>query len=352
MIRITGLPAGVAADVRITGPGNNPIPVTGTVTLPNLPPGLYAVAANAIAVGTTTYNPSVQNPSVTVTAGSAAQVNVVYTAVVPATGTLNVVVNGLPGGVAADAHVNGPGAANLTLQGSTVLSNLAVGPYTVTANPVTTGNATFNPTPTAAGVTVSGNTTSTVTIAYAQALPTYTLLLEASPGGTGIGTVTSQPGVTPAIDCTYNGATTNGACGPFNYPWGTRITLTATAFPGSQFIAWGGLTCQGSGPCVLVMNQSANVSAGFVLGATPTGTLQLAINGLPAGVNADVRISGPNGTSLGLQRGQEVRLQPGTYTVTANPVISGGTTYRPTVSSPTVEIRAGAFSAATVNYAP
>lgn len=66
-------------------------------------------------------------------------------------------------------------------------------------------------------------------------------LLTVVKAGDGRGSVTSEP---PLIDC---GLTCTAA---LNY--GTQVTLTATAAPGSSFTGWTG-GCTGSGPCSLTM---------------------------------------------------------------------------------------------------
>lgn len=73
--------------------------------------------------------------------------------------------------------------------------------------------------------------------------------------GNGSGTVTSD---VPGIDC---GATCNTS-----YPYGTKVTLTATAAAGSIFTGWGGGACNGGTATVTAYTVC---TAGFVL--APTG---------------------------------------------------------------------------------
>jgi hypothetical protein len=82
-----------------------------------------------------------------------------------ATGTLQVNVTGLPGGVNAAVQVTGPGM-NQTLTGTNTLSNLVPGSYTVTASSVTSG-ATYSATVTGSPAAVSAGATATTTVAYA-----------------------------------------------------------------------------------------------------------------------------------------------------------------------------------------
>jgi hypothetical protein len=52
--------------------------------------------------------------------------------------------------------------------------------------------------------------------------------------------------------------------GPASDYWKTRVTLTATPAPGSEFVGWSGEGCSGLGPCKLAIEDpSAEVDAEF-----------------------------------------------------------------------------------------
>jgi hypothetical protein len=59
--------------------------------------------------------------------------------------------------------------------------------------------------------------------------------------GYGSGRVQSNP---PGLDC----STDSGTCSA-GFAWGTSLTLSATAAPGSTFSGWGDYSCLGTGPC-------------------------------------------------------------------------------------------------------
>ena len=81
---------------------------------------------------------------------------------------------------------------------------------------------------------------------------TTTGTLQAAKSGTGLGTVTSVPkGISCGTDCT----------GSYNF--GTVITLTATAKPGSVFTGWSGGWCVGTGKCTVALEDSITVTATF-----------------------------------------------------------------------------------------
>lgn len=54
------------------------------------------------------------------------------------------------------------------------------------------------------------------------------------------------------------------------YPYGTEVTFTAKADPGSAFAGWGG-DCSGTGRCVLIMDSDKRISAEFVYRGSPGG---------------------------------------------------------------------------------
>src|SRR5206468_3453628 len=101
-------------------------------------------------------------------------------------------------------------------------------------------------------------------------------------GGTGSGTVTSNPS---GISCSA------GTCtGTFTA--GTNVVLTATPAGGSAFAGWGG-ACSGSSACSVPLNSDLTVNATFnttaggthvvtvVIGGTGSGT----ITSKPSGIN-------------------------------------------------------------------
>ena len=86
--------------------------------------------------------------------------------------------------------------------------------------------------------------------------------------------------------------------------------------------------------------------------AATTGSLQVSVNALPAGVNAAVRVTGPNNFAQDLSAAQTLsNLAPGSYSVAASSVTSGTTTYTPTPATQSVAVTAGASATATVSYA-
>jgi hypothetical protein len=80
--------------------------------------------------------------------------------------------------------------------------------------------------------------------------------------GSGSGRVTTQAGLTPALDCTItNGVAATTGCSA-TYPANTTLTLTATSAGGSGFTGWSA-PCAGTAPCRYDVVQSRTISAAF-----------------------------------------------------------------------------------------
>jgi len=82
------------------------------------------------------------------------------------------------------------------------------------------------------------------------------------------------------------------------------------------------------------------------------GTIQAIILGLPDGVGASVTVSG-SGFSKTLTASETLfGLKPGTYTVSAQNVSSGGLTYSATLSAASLEVKSGQTAELDVAYVP
>jgi uncharacterized repeat protein (TIGR02543 family) len=109
------------------------------------------------------------------------------------------------------------------------------------------------------------STTCDVTMDAAKTVTaTFTLIsrtLTVTKAGTGSGTVTSSPaGISCGADCTEE------------YPHGTMVTLTATAFAGSVFTGWKGACSDTASTCQVTMDADKTVGATFQLLRTLTVT--------------------------------------------------------------------------------
>ncbi len=102
--------------------------------------------------------------------------------------------------------------------------------------------------------------------------------LSVTKGGSGAGTVTSNPA---GIDC--------GATCSASFTDGTQVTLTATAATGSVFSGWSGGGCSGTSTCHVTVNADTTVTANFTathtLTVQRTGTGSGSVTSSPAGID-------------------------------------------------------------------
>ena len=83
-----------------------------------------------------------------------------------------------------------------------------------------------------------------------------------------------------------------------------------------------------------------------------TGSLAVMVQRLPIGTPAAISVSSPQGFQRSLTQAATISdLIPGSYTIAASSVSSGGVAYTPQPTSQVVAIAAGAAAAATVTYA-
>lgn len=164
-LNITGLPGSIPANVTVTGPGGFSQSATGSALLTGLVAGTYTVSASTVNSGMAFYAPNPASRTVAVqpsTVAFSASVNYVS-----ANGSLNVTINGLPGGTPASVTLTGPNSFSQILTASTLLSGLPAGTYSSTAAAVTSGSNTYAVTPATQLVNVGGGATSNLIVTYA-----------------------------------------------------------------------------------------------------------------------------------------------------------------------------------------
>jgi List-Bact-rpt repeat protein len=119
------------------------------------------------------------------------------------------------------------------------------------------------------------------------------LAVTVSVGGTGQGTVTSNPtGISCGTDCVET------------YSSGTVVTVSATAVSGSTFGGWSGGGCTGTAPCTFTGNAPVTVGATFTAASPPTAQTQSVVSLTLINADTDAPIPGydplPNGATLNL----------------------------------------------------
>jgi galactose oxidase len=94
----------------------------------------------------------------------------------------------------------------------------------------------------------------------------FTIRISAG-SGTGTGTVKSQAGLTPAINCVITDGVPAATGCSARYPAYTSLILTATPLPGDQFVGWGA-PCSGTGSCAPTVITNRNIPANFAAAGT------------------------------------------------------------------------------------
>ncbi|MGE0552282.1 MAG: CARDB domain-containing protein [Gemmatimonadales bacterium] len=333
---LVGLPAGVSANVTVTGPGGSQ-PVTASATLTGLAAGDYGIAAGLVNDGAAVYVPSPADQSVTL-APSPTPVSRTVT-YARATGALQVTVNGLPGGVNASVTVAGPGGFNQTVTQTTTLAGLDPGSYVVTSAAVASGATSYVPTPSTQTVAVTTGASASATVSYGAVGGTLTVTVNGLPGGVPAAvTVIGPAGFSAAV---------------------TATTTLSNLVAGTYTVAAVSVTSGASSYAPSPTSQAAAVSVGVTVSRTVTytlvpapGSLAVTVSGLPGGALADLTVSGPAGYSAALTATQTLTgLTAGSYTIAAANVTVGASVYAPSPTSQSATVSSGATTNKTVTYA-
>lgn len=117
----------------------------------------------------------------------------------------------------------------------------------------------------------SGTGTCKVTMSQSRTVNTRFLkgpfTIKVAGGGTGSGLITTQAGLTPALDCVVtNGVAAATGCSA-SYPANTALTLTAAAASGSSFTGWTD-PCSGTATCKYTAIQARTITAAFASGTS------------------------------------------------------------------------------------
>ena len=334
-VPVTGLPAGTNAAIQLTDPSGATYNLTGAFRVLPALAGRWRQTASPVNTGAAIYAPTPTSRDTTVLPGDTLPFGIRYTL---ATGSLAVVVSGLPNGTNGNVTVTGPGGYTRTLTATTTLVLLTPGSYTVSAAPVTGAAGTYLPALTSQSVTVSASPVA------AGATVLYTL-----PGGSLTISATGLPaGLTPVF--TLSG------------PTGTRTqTGTGTVSglaPGTWTVSAPSVS---SGPTVysptpasvtttVVSNVVGSVTFAYAAPA-PTGSLTITASGLPSGAVPVFTLNGPGGTRTQPGPGTVTGLGTGSWTVSASTVSASGITYSPTPGSTGATISANATSTVSFAYA-
>jgi hypothetical protein len=321
------------------------IGTSATATLPGVAPGGHTLGLGGVAADCAVDG---DNPRpVTVVAGETAAVTIAVTCTPPpAPGALTVTTQ--TSGVDPDADgytisLDGGTGQPIATDASVTILNLAAGDHGVSLAGVADNCQVTGENPRSIPV-VSGATAATTFEVTCTALPPTTGTIELT---------VATSGASPDPDG-YGFAVDGGAPQPI----GVNATVSVADLPaGTHTVALSGAaancTITGDSQRTVTVPAGGTVQVVWTVTCAPTtGDLRVTISGLPAGTNAAVTVTGPNGFSAPVTATATLTgLVPGSYTVTAADVTSGGTRYTPAPASATATLTAGATAAATVAYA-
>ena len=330
---VSGLPGSASGSVTVTGPGGYTQRLTATTTLTLLTPGSYTVAAANVTTASTTYLPTRPSQQVTVVASLvAAPATVSYALAI----VVDVDVSGLPTGTAANITLTAPSGVASPIAATTRISPAAAGRWRLNAATVTSGGASYQPTPTARDTTVAGGDTLRLPVQYTIASGSIEVVVGGLPGGaSGSITVTGPGGYTRSV-------TSN-----------TTLTLLA---PGSYTVTAANVTAAGTTYVPTPTSQQVAVVASLVAStatvsyAVATGAVTIATSGLPGGVTPTFTLTGTGSARAASGAGTVSALTVGSWTITANSIVSGTTTYTPSPSSLSVSITPNGTATASFAY--
>ncbi|MEJ2290622.1 MAG: hypothetical protein P8Y05_02755, partial [Deinococcales bacterium] len=338
-VAVSGLPSGVNPDISVTGPGGYAASITssGTTTLTGLADGSYTFTAANVTSGSTTYVPTPTSKSVSLS-GTDGSASFVYSTQ-PTTGDLTVNVTGLLNGALGSIDISGPNGYSTNVTGTTTLSGVAAGTYTLTVNDVGGGMYDYTGSASPASVSVPAGGSASSTVTYQATTGSLKMTVSNLPGATAAGaTLTTPSGSTIII----NGSGTLDHLAPGTY---TLATKQITGSDGELY------------DDVADHNTTITVTAGTQASKTlayqqVSGDLTVNISG-PTSGSVDVTAPGlysKNVTQTTTLKGLYAGASGVTYNVAVNPVHGTNFDWAGSADHPSVLILAGQTSTVNVTY--
>lgn len=338
-LTVNGLPAQTAGAITLSGNGLSRT-FTGSVTIDSLPAGTYTLAATSVSAGAESadadrYAPTPAAQNITIGTGTTATASVTYAL---ASGSLALTIRGLPEGTAGDVVIAGPNGFVRSVRASGLVGGLLVGRYTVTARTIKVGSDVYGVVPASRTIDIVASTTPIAMTLQYDVIPA---VIDVPVTGLPAGYNASISLVGPAGE--HYAIISSQRIGPAA-PGRWRLTASAVTTPTGTFIP-----TPASRDSVAEPGDTLHFGVRYAINS---GSLALAVTGLPAGVSGAVTIAGPSGFSrTATATTTYTSLVPGSYTVTAANVTVGGVTYTPAPTSQVVTVGASNVAApATVSY--
>lgn len=220
----------------------------------------------------------------------------------PTVGSLDVRINGLPGGVPANVTIANTAAGfTRTVTSAGAVTDLKPGTYTVTVGTAQDANDRYAGSGPATVIVRASATAATLDVSYSIATGGITISALGLPGGAVPAYILNGPGGARNI----TGATTVRGLEPGSYTL-TSIPVTAAGHsyapgaPSTTFTVAAGATSQ-----AVTLNY-----------ALATGALAITVGGLPNGITTRVMVYGPNSFADTLVASETLtNLSPGLYTL-------------------------------------
>jgi hypothetical protein len=339
-VEVGGLPASAAANILIAGPNGFARRLTGSATVSGVPLGTYEVTVGTVSTPQGDWVPELASQELVVSSANRVQTFRAAFRLNPRSSQVVVLVSGLPNGTPANISVRGPGGASQLLTTSDTVETTSTGEWTVTAQPVTVGGFTYSVTPPSQTGTLRARDVLRFGTAYALSSGALAVSVSGLPvEADGSVTVTGPAGFSRAL---------------------TRTTTLTGLAPGSYTVASASVTVNGVAYAPAPASIVADVTASLVAAAAPvaysavsapTGTLTLAVAGVPVGASGNVLITGPNGYSRAMtQSGSVSGLTAGSYTLSAQRIRTSVGSYDPSPASHMLNVPVGGSVSGTVNY--
>lgn len=339
-VEVGGLPTSAAADILIAGPNGFVRRLTGSGTVSGVPLGTYDVTVGTVSTPQGDWVPELASQELVVSSANTVQTLRTAFRLNPRSAQVVVLVSGLPNGTPANITVSGPGGVSKLLTTSDTVETTVTGEWTVTAQPVTASGFRYSVTPPSQTGMLRARDVLRFGTAYALSSGVLAVSVSGLPAGAnGSVTVTGPAGFSRALTGT--------------------TTLTGLT-PGSYTVASAAVTVSGvtyaPAPASLVVDVTASYVAAaapvaYSAVSAPTGTLTLAVTGVPVGAPGNVLITGPNGFSRAMtQSGSVSGLTAGSYTLSAQRIRTSVGSYDPSPAAQILNVPVGGSVSGTVNY--
>ena len=327
--------------VSVDGGVSTPIPSSGTVLVSGLRTGTRTVALSGIAANCVVSGANPRTVPVSGTELAVLAFAVVCTQSPSSTGDLRLT-------TATSGTDPDPDGYRLTVDGDT---GQPIGVNaTISIASVSAGSHSLTLTDVAPNCTVAENPRTVTVPANSEASVTFTVACIPATGTIATTTVTTGA----SIDPDGYVARVNGNAGK-PIPVNGTVTRAALA-PGAHTVQLDNVASncqvQGENPrgVIVAGNQTTTVTFQVICAAT-TGTLTVAVSGLPLGTPAQVTVTGPGSYVASVSATVTLAsLVPGEYTVVAADVPVAGDTYQPGAGQQTVTVAAGGSPTVTVSY--